>query len=511
MMRSRARVICVGLRSSALDRSSDEALWTLTTALALKTVAYLKGLVILCVCSTIGCAEAPIADDIVEEARAVDEDSLEHQTHPSDNRVELTVLKRHIRNGSKFPQSLYLSPEKMKAIGWLFKGSPQIRFCSATVIAWDAVITAKHCFEDPETGEYGLPDSTVGFAISGDEEGTLDPEEYFSFDESNVQLHNTLDLALITFPDRPFYDYKGLSPIPANHVALEDGLYPNLLNTTVEAAGYGETYLDSTDGRYFASVSVELIGSRSIIVNGDRRQGICEGDSGGPLLAAGVDGSPTLIAVVAKGDPCCVGIDQLTRVDSVHQWIDTWSQAQQISPMSTTTRSRACWGISALGQCYQGQLRQCIQGEKVITPCQELDSTCDFNLTEQRFVCIPNAELSGCGGVSSSGQCAQGVAQWCMRGRLIQQNCGEGRCGFIEDGTRVACIESSTLNAPEGAPACSTTDKLRLGDANKGRFIAVSSCSTSPSAQIDRPLLIEGIWMSLLLGLGALFRRVHLG
>jgi hypothetical protein len=498
MIKSKMRVICVWLRRSPSD----------ITPLAFKTVAYLRVFVILCVCSSIGCAEPPSSDEITVGSRGVDEASLESTAYTSDDRVELSVLKQYIRNGSKFPQSLYLSPEQMKAIGWLYKSSPQIRFCSATVIAWDAVITAKHCFEDSETGEYGLPDPTVGFAISGDEEGTLDPEDYFSFDESNVQLHNTLDLALITFPDRPFYQYRGLSPIPANHVPLEEGLYPNLLDTTVEAAGYGETYLDSTDGRYFASVSVELIGSRSIIVNGDRRQGICEGDSGGPLLAAGVDGSPTLIAVVAKGDPCCVGIDQLTRVDPVRQWIDNWSQAQQISPTSATERSRACWGISELGQCYQGKLRQCIQGERVTTDCQEIASTCDFNLTEQRFACLSDAELNECGGIPSNGQCTNGVAQWCMRGTLIQQNCGEGRCGFIEDGTRVACIQSATLNAPEGAPTCSTTDELRLGDANKGRFIAISSCSNSPSDQ-NRPL-IEGLWMTLLLGLGALFRRAHL-
>ena len=124
------------------------------------------------------------------------------------------------------------------------------------------------------------------------------------------------------------------------------------------------TYHDNEDGRYLPwSSELELT---YIVTNGQNEQGICEGDSGGPLLASGVNGEIAILAVVTNGDKCCVGLDQLTRVDLVAEELINLGNAYSDR---ANADYKACRGLSRDFQCRGNTLHLCIDGEAVSVPC----------------------------------------------------------------------------------------------------------------------------------------------
>ena len=392
--------------------------------------------------------------------------------------IQLSTQKYAIRNGSPYPRSLYLSTPQTQAIGWLYEdGNPLNRFCTATVISDNAIITAAHCFEDID-GYYEFPYGEVGFA-TGKANQSDQLENSWRFTESDLYIHRYLDVALITFPNRPFNDPSIIQPIRLNRTYLEDGLYYTLLNSFVDAVGYGRTFHSATESqRYFAAVQVKLISSRSIIISGNKEQGVCSGDSGGPLLAIDQYGQPALFAVLSKGDTCCVGADQLTRVDVVMEWIDQITQASFIRPNAPELELE-CWGVGVNGKCQAPDtLLLCEQGQVVSRSCG-LGELCDLNPNTLRFECL-NVEES-CASLDWNGRCEGNKVIRCIRGQKYEEPCAEGHiCQPLEveetggDFGRVGCVNPSDYI--DELTVCTTDDDLELGEASQGRFIAVSSC-----------------------------------
>lgn len=411
----------------------------------------------------------------------------------------LETHHKAIRNGSIFPQNIYLNNNKLKAIGWLYKGSASQRFCSATLISRDLILTARHCFENEETGAYEFPQGDVGFAILKDGSNGFDYEALFPFDESYLEIHETMDVAIIRYPNFPFDAYN-VTPIAINQTSLEEGLFTTIIDQNVDAAGYGITFEERAQGRYFTSVHVELINSRSLIVNGEWNQGICRGDSGGPILANGIDGQVKVIGVVSKGDPCCVGIDQVTRIDVLFDWIQNYSF---VDPIIETPLPRDCWGISTFNSCKKDILLSCYQGIKQEVDCNENQAQCDFDPTLGIFNCISLTQRqASCQSLSKNGECMGNTLVRCERGELQSYDCGLNTCMVIEEkGSRVACVDlgayTRSPNDPLYISNCDPNNLDRLDDIGQAKFIAVSSCQSVHTHYL--PILILSFIYTILL------------
>jgi hypothetical protein len=383
--------------------------------------------------------------------------------------VRLETLEAPIRNGYAVPRTLFLTTQQMRAIGWINDGDNKI--CTGTIFAHDAVITARHCFLSEEIP---LSGGTLSFAVPSDSDTTV-AAHTFPFTPSDVFLNSALDVAIIRFPGDPFLNLEGVTPIPINTRPIEDDLYANLSGHLVSVAGYGETYENIARSLAFASVNVELITSRSIVVNGERRQGICQGDSGGPLLAPSSGGQPHIFAIESKGDPCCAGVDQLTRVDVLEQWIRSiTSRAIAVSP---TNWPDTCLGISQLGSC-NGDLITCdvASGELRRATCPA-NAQCDYDSALGAFAC-----MGGCG-ISPLGTCdlTRNVLRRCVRGEIEERSCESLSCTVIEDSGAFACVDQVAYTLPEGSegmiPLCNPKDDELVAAASEARFVA-TSCAT---------------------------------
>lgn len=401
---------------------------------------------------------------------------------------KLETKRQAIRNGNLYASNIRLSLEQSKAIGWL-KTESLRKFCTATVISDRAILTAKHCFYGSED-KVPPRNSNFSFAIL-DDRGTeaqrqadigepLIAEDEFPFSFEDVIPLGNLDIAMIRFPGRPF-DRPGLQPLPINVYPLEGSFKQNLIGAPVDVAGFGDSYHDNEDGRYFASVKLELVTPTYIVTNGQNEQGICGGDSGGPLLATGVNGEIAILAVVTNGDKCCVGLDQLTRVDLVAEELINRGNAYSDR---ASVDYEACRGLSRDFQCRGNTLHLCIDGEAVSVPCAS-GQVCEFDALDQRFDCVPNSEKA-CPNISPEGMCIDNNTALlrCEYGEERRINCkGGSRCGVIAGGERYGCISGEAA-----LQICDPDNQSRLEWASEVAFEASNNCSSHRSF-LSFPLL----------------------
>ena len=412
--------------------------------------------------------------------------------------VRLEALEAPIRNGYSVPKTLFLPTNQLRAIGWISDGGRQI--CTGTAFSYDAVITARHCFVSEKLP---LSGGVLSFSIPQDNDTTI-AERVIEFSPANVSINAALDVAIIKFPSPVFKDLPNLQPIPINTLPIEDDLYANLSGGLVSVAGYGETYELGERPLAFAAVRVALITSRSIVVNGERRQGVCQGDSGGPLIAPGAGGVPHIFAVESKGDPCCVGVDQLTRVDVLAPWIRTITREIIYTGPAWP---EACLGISNLGSC-NGDLVTCDPRSGTLTRavCQ-IGQSCDYSVEAGRFSC-----LSPCPGVSELGTCDGDVLKRCVRGQIEERSCAPLSCGNIESSGAFACVDPAAYALPEGSPGaiplCNPKDDALVAQASEARFVGASCALSRPAP--PNPLALAAL-AALTAALAALRARRRRG
>lgn len=222
------------------------------------------------------------------------------------------------------------------ALGWLFPtGDPAANFCTATLINPSTVITASHCTQ-------GNSARDIGFGV-----GLYPNDPVATFRAAGIFEHPQLDLAVITLAENAIDRVPELSPIPAN---TED---PSPLEgTEVQVGGFGETYDRSRFGRYFATVLLDRVRADELQVDGRGIQGLCFGDSGGPVIGVLGQG-PVVMGVESWGDQSCVDVDHLTRTDVA---------AAFIAPiLGGDIPEDPCAGLDYLGRC-NGQTAEWCEG-----------------------------------------------------------------------------------------------------------------------------------------------------
>ena len=393
----------------------------------------------------------------------------------------LEMRRSAIRNGNLQPTQVILSPEQQRAIGWFYHedllGSEEVHpsFCTGTVISSNAVLTARHCFVDTSVQVDGMSelrfelDEELYFSIMTEEptpDQGLKPTLSLLFRLRDVRMHPEYDIAVVQFEGTPFLDPElKVMPIPINAEPLDHTLAVNLMNTMVDVGGYGLTYHEGEPfGRYFATVKLELITPEFLMVSGQSEQGICQGDSGGPLLAAGVDGNVQVFGVVREGDACCVGIDQITRIDTVADYLSE-NFGAQIPPYSAYPL--VCEGVSRRNRCEGDFLVKCTANQVTREDCSQAEQSCGYNPDLGRFSCL---DAPAC---PPQGYCRDdGILVRCERGVPREIECVASECQMIEDGQRPACV------ALEEYIACDDDNFERLYEASQARFSAESGCQS---------------------------------
>lgn len=240
--------------------------------------------------------------------------------------VEPTASTRQpVIGGTPTPAGLYPATGALVAE---VNGTRQV-FCTGTLIAPDAVLTAAHCMiAPPYIGTF-----TPEFTLALDANTATDAEIYTSsahyshpmFDPNTSPpgtLSHSYDIALVLFQDPIPGAMPAYLPTDAESAALVAGI-------PLEITGYGQTSAsDQTHGvKYNATTTMVALGDWEIQVGEAGMPQNCHGDSGGPAYIH--EGSDLrLLGIVSRGlsggeDTCNIGgID--TRADMYKSWIETY-------------------------------------------------------------------------------------------------------------------------------------------------------------------------------------------
>jgi len=214
------------------------------------------------------------------------------------------ITEQAIYYGTRSPSITNLSAGEEEAIGWLADSTGEL-LCTATLIDRDVAVTAQHCV----VNTIAVDDMRFGMGDPSNPDAVVEVH--------SAPFHDTLDVALLLLLTDAVTQVPTAEPLPFLREAPEQ----SWIGTDVEAAGFGSTH-DNSTGLYYVTVELTGIQDDFFEVDGHGQQGICFGDSGGPLFVNVETGDPVIIGVESHGDASCVDTDYETRLDQAMAWMD---------------------------------------------------------------------------------------------------------------------------------------------------------------------------------------------
>jgi secreted trypsin-like serine protease len=321
------------------------------------------------------------------------------------------TTQQAIVNGASQETYLGLADAEVRAIVHIVDGiDPEGALCSGILIDPHWVATAQHCLE--------VPNPVVLVAAS--DQGAAVRAAIL-----RVVAHPSEDVALLEI-DTSDGATDGIDGIRTG---------PSVGNLSVgdvaDLAGYGQTETGASRDLRFVAEQVTMIDEEAITMNGFGSSGACLGDSGGPLLVRGPDGSPIVAGVLSLGSASCRDDDTFVRLDVLESWlVDVVG--------SGAPHSRPCGSITATGRCLYGSALWCA-GDMLAAQACSNGQRCGWDIGVAGFRCIQPLH-DPCDGVDTIGGCRQNVAMRCELGSLQSTACG-------------AC-QTCLIDGRSGAPRC---------------------------------------------------------
>ncbi len=206
--------------------------------------------------------------------------------------------------------------------------------CSGTVVAPNLVLTAAHCAVNVQTGG---PMETSGYQVVTGAVNWTSPERQLS-KVSRILLFPRYSLSgrSAGFGDAALLVLSTPTTAPAIRLASTANAPTLRTGTHALIVGWGETYygqLELTESLNWARTVLEgnrcegLPGRICAIDFPKFESGVCHGDSGGPLLAAGPRGQGLIeigIAQAVFGNCLTTRPGIFTRADLVSAWVGHW-------------------------------------------------------------------------------------------------------------------------------------------------------------------------------------------
>ena len=280
-------------------------------------------------------------------------------------------------------------------------------FCTGTLIAPRAVLTAGHCVDGQDASSF-----TFGIGPSQDQlEYEIPVAGAVAHPQFDMQqLVN--DVAVVTLAeDAP------IAPMPMNQ-AMDQ----SWIGRSVKLVGYGvdDGPSQSNAGvKRMVDVTIDQVDATTLHYTTQNGQTACNGDSGGPAFAD--EGGQLVVAgITSYGDQNCQEYGVYTRVDAYLDFIN-----EQIQ--------NGGQGSGGAGGAGQGGSGQGASGQGAGDPGAG-GSGGDWD---------PGAGGSGggdeCGGVTYEGFCDGDVAVWCENGQILWEECNV--CGYDPQYGYYACLQ----------------------------------------------------------------------
>lgn len=366
--------------------------------------------------------------------------------------------------GTDRPVVVALDAGEQRAIG-AFVRDDVVR-CTGTLVAPRRVLTAAHCFAHEthlQAFDFLQRDGTERQRVP----------------LVSVSTHPTLDLALVTLGADGL---EGWADARVPVAATLEGA--PALGSRVELAGAGL----GSDGLRFVQLTVSTLGEASLELTAASPQGVCSGDSGGPVLRDH-DGAAELVGVASTSAPNCASPAFAVRVDAASAWL----AEALLAPLPPA--SAPCAPERDAPRCDGGAEALCRHGWWHLRDCAAEGRFCGA-LPGGGEGCLPTP----CGSVDRHGLCDEGTAIWCGAGLETQDCAARGLgCGYsaADDGARCLACEAcggecvDLQRDPEHCGACDQRCAEAAGErCNAGRCVfplaptGVSSEPPPPDATV---------------------------